>query len=470
MLGSLGLTNGVAEGKSIILVYNESKGKLNAAGNVKLLCGAGLGVSKSNGSILAICRSHIPVLVVAGLYEYVVISCLKGNGKLAVYELIVADGSIVVSTAVVCTVDVAYKVVVKDLGLVGSVVGIGLAALTLTVYEDVLVIGSLGNVVRIGLAALTLTVYEDVLMIGSGSLNGYGDLTVLEGNGNRAACLYNGEDGIAVGIAAVGIAVRNVPGMILNNLEFIGACRNVLINLNVLACCLVVRKIVVTVIYIPSGTEYGCLVIGVGACNGVSACTAGTHTVRIVGMSGCRNGKLIFLAALRAGVSDLTVLGAGWGSNYSTLARRSVYAAADLDKRPGSAALIPGAFLNCIMVVSAVILKVCGLVPLVSPVVSSSRGVHSAEDDVLNSGRNGALINAVAVCVGHIEPLLAAVPGISREACVISLPIGVGCKVECRGGCRLCRRGNNSHTHQECKHYEKSYKNFACVSHKEFLS
>ena len=103
------------------------------------------------------------------------------------------------------------------------------------------------------------------------------------------------------------------------------------------------------------------------------------------------------------------------------------------DCSPSSATLIPCASLNCVVVCSiSGNLEVCSLVPLIVPVVSSSVGVHTAEDNVRISRRNFNLINAKLGVICHVNPLFAVTEEVCRKSCAINLPVRVGCEVKHR--------------------------------------
>ena len=93
---------------------------------------------------------------------------------------------------------------------------------------------------------------------------------------------------------------------------------------------------------------------------------------------------------------------------------------------PSSAALIPGACLNGIMVSTAGRNgEICCLVPFVIPVVSRSAGVHSTEDyvGVFLSCRYFNLIYSKGGVIGHANPCLAISEEISSETSVTLLPV-----------------------------------------------
>ena len=113
---------------------------------------------------------------------------------------------------------------------------------------------------------------------------------------------------------------------------------------------------------------------------------------------------------------------------------------------PGSAALIPGACLNGIMVSTAGRNnKVSCLVPFVVPVVSRSAGVHTAEDNVgvFLSCRYYNLIYSKGGVIGHANPCLAISEEISSETSVTLLPVSIGCKIKffrLTGSSTCCKR------------------------------
>ena len=295
--------------------------------------------------------------------------------------------------------------------------------------------------------------------------------TALKCDGYSIACVSNCEECVTIGIATVLIAVGNIPRVLLNNLELIRAGRNVFINLNKIAGCLVVNKVVGSIAYVPCSAEDGSIVVRVRSGNGILTCTTRAHAVGVIGVAGRCDRHLISLTALGACMRSFTILSTCSGNNYSSLTCRSVSASLGSDKRPCSATIIPGTGFNGIVIVGAIILKVSSLIPLIVPVISGSRRIHSAEDNILNSCGNGTFVNAILISIGHIEPFITTIPGVKGEASVIYLPVRVGSKVN-NGICScLCRRcGNCCKAHQKCENYKKSEQDFACVFHNKFLS
>ena len=103
------------------------------------------------------------------------------------------------------------------------------------------------------------------------------------------------------------------------------------------------------------------------------------------------------------------------------------------DSTPCSATVIPCSGFNCVMVSSiSRNLKVCSLVPLVVPVVSSSGGVHTAEDNIGECliRRNFNLINLKLRVVCHANPSLAVTEEVCCKSSIRLLPVRVGSEVK----------------------------------------
>ena len=101
---------------------------------------------------------------------------------------------------------------------------------------------------------------------------------------------------------------------------------------------------------------------------------------------------------------------------------------------PFACALIPSALCNYVAVsVICRNLKIVCLVPLIIPVIICCARIHTAEDDVYDTFGNLNLPNAIAIGICHIEPLIATVPSIYCESCIINLPVSIGNEVESNG-------------------------------------
>ena len=285
---------------------------------------------------------------------------------------------------------------------------------------------------------------------------------ILKGNNNAHSGFLNLN--VAVTLTAL-IAVGKVPRLVNSNLEVVLTCCNIIISLYKMACFGVILKLVSLIRNVPafaeeSGVIACCvtfiLILHYIACDDIScnSLASGTLAVVTIRVTLSKLYNRIGFTTLRAGVRSFAFFGTGSLGNYSALACGSVSALACFNFRPGSAALIPGAFLNSIMVVT-IILKVCGLIPFIIPIISCGARVHSTEDNVSNSGGNYTLICTVTVGIGHIEPLITTIPCVNCKTSIALLPVRVGSKENCRFLCCCSTCNNSSHANKKCKSNKK---------------
>ena len=237
--------------------------------------------------------------------------------------------------------------------------------------------------------------------------------------------------------------------MVTSNLKQIRSCCNIGVYLSINT----VSKghIICSITGIPFGTKVRtCTCYGEG-CLAVASCA---KVICIIGVTESRNYRVTTLCTNLIGCTGCLRTG-----NVITCRAKSA---------PCSTAIVPSIFLNGIVIrTTCRNNKVSCLIPLIVPVVSRRRGIHSAEDNVriYLIGRNLNLVYAVSVGVGHTNPSFAIAEEVSSETCIIYLPICIGGKIEILG--LTCSTGKECcHAHQECENYKKSDKNFACVSHK----
>ena len=312
--------------------------------------------------------------------------------------------------------------------------------------------------------SLSLYVYDGVSCIGIGllealhtylitgieigmyvrSLNGNSYCSALKGNGYGAA-------GGSNGVCLISGGICSTPIVVTNNLKCVGASRNigVYLGVNAVSICHVVCGIA----GIPLGAH-----VCAGACNGEGSLliTSGAKVRRIVCMTESFNYGIITI---------LTYLSGSTGSSRTNICVSTGTTIA----RPCSATLIPCTCLNGIAIAGTVVNKVCGLIPLVIPVVSRCRRIHTAEDyvgKVLTCG-NGNLIEvrfAGNLCHGY--PSFSVSEEICCKACIRLVPVGIGNKIKlCSTRDISCACKDCCHSHEQCKYKHEGNKNFACVFH-----
>ena len=274
-----------------------------------------------------------------------------------------------------------------------------------------------------------------VRTFGNGKLNCNCNVSTLKGNNNCTTSYVNLVSLICAGIFST-------PSVVTYNLEEIRACCNVLIYLSIYAVS--EGHIVSCVAGIPLCTEMSACTC---YCEG-SLCAASCAKMRgIVGMSKSGNYGI-------AAIKTYLICSTGCrGAEICVGTGRTECA-------PGSATLIPCAFLNAIMVGTiSRNSKICCLVPFVVPVISGSAGVHSTEDyaGVFLICRNCNLIHSQARVIGHTNPCLAVSEEVSSETCIRLLPIRAGGEIKffgLTGGSACC---NHRHAHHEYDNCKKSY-------------
>ena len=190
-------------------------------------------------------------------------------------------------------------------------------------------------------------------------------------------------------------------------------------------------------------------VIGIAMLTGFAANTANTIAPAMT----CRIGLVAGIAvAASAAIGGIAALGAGGLGHNGSIG---------MDVAPSSAALIPGAFLNRIhIIVIGRNSKISGLIPLIVPVVGTGTAVHTAEDDVGISGRNNALVNTIAIRIGHACPITAAIiPIIDSKASAIFFPIAVRLQIQ-RCCCIRSQSGHGQHGQDHGKHHDHAQQPF----------
>ena len=263
------------------------------------------------------------------------------------------------------------------------------------------------------------------------TFNVNGNFSTLEGNCNFTTICRHGISFISAGISST-------PVVVTSNLKHVITFLNVLIYLSIYAVS--IGHIVCCVACIPLSTKMSAATCN---CEGSLCITSCAKVAGVESMSKSGNyGILTIKTHLRGSTCcSRTEIGMSAGGTECT---------------PGSAALIPRACLNGIMVsTTGRNNKVSCLVPFVVPVVSRSTGVHSTEDYVGVSCGNFNLIYAVFVGVCHANPLFAVSEEISSETSVRLLPVRVGCEIECLwgGSSTCCKR---CHARQEYYYCKKS--------------
>ena len=274
-----------------------------------------------------------------------------------------------------------------------------------------------------------------VRTFGNGKFNLNVNGSALEGNSNCTTGYINLISLICAGIFST-------PSVVTNNLECIISCCNVFIYLSVYAVS--EGHIVSCVAGIPLCAE---MCTATCYCEG-SLCVASCAEMRsVVTVSKCGNYGI-------AAIKTYLICSTGCrGAEICVGTGRTECA-------PGSATLIPCAFLNAIMVGTiSRNSKICCLVPFVVPVISRSAGVHSTEDyaGVFLICRNCNLIHSQARVIGHTNPCLAVSEEVSSETCIRLLPIRAGGEIKffgLTGGSACC---NHRHARQEYDNCKKSY-------------
>ena len=376
----------IAELDGIVSVDNQGEGHLNAAGHCQLVKGVALGLEVliHSGIVQDTGADHtVPAL---GHVPVLVVSGLDGNiavdsegsGQLAIDELVLADVGVVIAFAVGRTVDVAEQVVIA--------LGDGIGGSRIGGDGIRRLAGVLSGGVAQGHSAVVIdhqgqgdgTGRNHQLVSGRVQIDG-----VVQGDGSHSTLP-------AVGHVPIGV-VAGLDSHIADLAEGSGD--------------LTVHELVLA------------QVVGIFL-------TAVVGTVDVA--------KQVEVLINRDGGGRIG------GNRIGGIG----FIGSDLDGAPGSAALVPSAFLDGVAV-GAVggNLQVGSLVPLVVPVVGCGSGRHSAEDDVCEAVGNGNFV--VATLNSHcVHPLgsAGAVPEIGRIAGVALGPLVTGFQVNLAG---CSSRGNH---------------------------